>query len=82
MNFLKPDDSPNVNRFEEKIEEDIKTYIEKSGFQLEDLLIQSRIPIIELQTLEGIGGLEILLSIYSARGMDFGIYLFIIYLYV
>ena len=54
MNFLKPGDSPNVNRFEEKIEEDIKTYIEKSGFQLEDLLIQSRIPIIELQTLEDI----------------------------
>ena len=48
--FLKTDDVPHVYRFEE----DIKTYLEKSGSQLEDPFIQTRISITELQTLEDI----------------------------
>ena len=84
IKFLKPDDSNNntiVVRLEETTENQIKTYIERNEFQLEDLLRQAGVAITEHQSLEDIGGLEILLSIYSARGMDFGI-LYITYLFL
>lgn len=83
LKFLKPDDSSTtVVRLEETIENQIKSYIERKEFKLEDLLSQAGVATAEHQSLEDIGGLEILLSIYSARGMDFGIYynlFFIIY---
>ena len=87
IKFLKPDDSSTtVVRLEEMIENQIKSYIERKEFKLEDLLRQAGVAITELQLLEDIGGLEILLSIYSARGMDFGIYIiyfwFITYLFL
>ena len=56
----------------------IQSYIEMKGFQLDNLLTQSRIAFEELQTLEAIGGLEIIIFIYSAtcslpasQGMNF-----------
>ena len=80
LKFLKPDDSTTVVRLEETIENQIKSYIERNEFKLEDLLRQAGVATTEHQLLEDIGGLDILLSIYSARGMDFGIYnLFLVY---
>jgi hypothetical protein len=84
MKLLKSDDSTTVARLEETIENQIKTYIEREDLKLEDLLRQAGVAATEQQLLEDIGGLDILLTIYSARGMDFGIYnlfLFITYLF-
>ena len=83
LKFLKPDDSSTtVVRLEETIENQIKSYIERKEFKLEDLLSQAGVATTEHQSLEDIGGLEILLSIYSARGMDFGIIYFLLFNYL
>ena len=65
LKFLKPDDSSTtVVRLEETIENQIKSYIERKEFKLEDLLSQAGVATTEHQSLEDIiGGLEILLSI-------------------